>query len=253
MTPTVTVMDLARVQAVVGDAPHMTAAQATAITNFIARHELADILELGFRHGVSTCYMAEQLELLHPAAENPGGARGHITTIDLDGARNADPNLEKLLSELGLRDRVTVHYEPTSYTWRLLKMLEEDPAPRFDLCYLDGAHSWDVDGFAFFLVDKLLRPGGWIIFDDVNWSFATSVSMAHLDWVKAMPEEEREAQQVRKIVDLLVRPHPGYGEVRVRGDWAVVQKLQNRRAPKALATAGQAARQVRTAVRNRRG
>jgi hypothetical protein len=50
---------------------------------------------------------------------------------------------------------VNYYFEPTSYTWRMMKMLEEDEGPRFDLCYLDGAHSWFVDGFAFFLIDRL--------------------------------------------------------------------------------------------------
>jgi hypothetical protein len=66
--------------------------------------------------------------------------RESITTIDLMQARSADPDIESLLDRLGLREYVTVFYEPTSYVWCLMKMLEEDPSPEFDLCYIDGAH-----------------------------------------------------------------------------------------------------------------
>ena len=37
-----------------------------------------------------------------------------------------------------------------------MKMLEDDPEPRFDFCYIDGVHNWADDGFAFFLIDRLL-------------------------------------------------------------------------------------------------
>ena len=30
--------------------------------------------------------------------------------------------------------------------------------------------NWDTDGPSLFLVDRLLRPGGWIVFDDIEWS-----------------------------------------------------------------------------------
>jgi predicted O-methyltransferase YrrM len=258
-------MDLTRVQSVVGRIPHMSANHARQMTDFIAEHRPADILELGFRHGVSTCYMAEQLNLLDPTGE-----RGHITTIDLDSAR-PEPNIETLLTKLGLRERVTVFYEPTSYIWRLMLMLREDPKPRFDLAFIDGAHNWAVDGFAFFLVDRLLRPGGWIIFDDVHWSYAASPTLSKKDWVKAMPEDERETKQISAVVELLVEPHPRYSRVKYRGEWAVTQKLtdqedlaearaeakkyraayeklRGRAAVRLLATMGKAARQGRRVV-----
>jgi predicted O-methyltransferase YrrM len=210
-------MSIDTVQDVVAGIPHMTPRQAQTITSFMTEHDVHDVLELGFRYGVSTCYMGDSMR--------ERDADWHITTIDLVGARDTDPNIEGLLDKLGLRDRVDVFYEPTSYTWRLMKMLEEDPNPRFDMCYLDGAHNWFVDGFAFFLVDRLLRPGGWIIFDDLYWTYDGSPNLSKTDAVRQMPAEEREAQQVKKVFDLLVKGHPAYGEFSTNEDWGFARKL----------------------------
>jgi predicted O-methyltransferase YrrM len=209
-------MDVAAVKQIVKDTPHMSRAKAETITAFVREHDIADVLELGFRYGVSTTYLAGVLQDL---------GRGHVTAVDLDLVRGGEQNIERFLETAGLRDLVTVHSEPTSYTWRLMRMLEEDPTPRFDFCYLDGAHDWFVDGFAFFLVDRLLRPGGWIIFDDLDWTFAGSGTLSRTERVAAMPADERETPQVRKVYELLVKTHPGYGSFQVAEDWAYAQKL----------------------------
>jgi len=208
-------MNVSAVKQVVGNLPHMTVTQAETITQFVADHDVEHILELGFNYGVSTCYMAAAL------AEC---GRGQIVTIDLLRARDNQPNVETLLEKIGQRQRVTVHYEPTSYTWRLMKFLDQDSPPRFDLCYLDGAHNWFVDALAFFLVDRLLRPGGWIIFDDLDWSYATSPALKDTAAVQAMPADERTIPHVRKIYELLVKPHPDYHNFRTQDNWAFVQK-----------------------------
>lgn len=209
-------MKIDKVREKVQGLPHMTAAQADEITRVILENRFQNILELGFAHGVSTCFMAGALDEL-------GG--GHITTIDLEHARNARPNIESLLGALGLSQYVTVWYEPTSYLWRLMKMLEEDPAPRFDFCYLDGAHDWFTDGFAFFLVDKLLKPGGMIILDDLDWTLDESPAMKNTPQVKNMPLEEKRTPQVRKVYELLVKTHPGYGDYLEKDRWAYARKL----------------------------
>lgn len=197
-----------------GNVPHMSLEQGQRITRFVQEHQLRDILELGFDHGVSTCYLA--------AAAAPLG--GHVTTIDLERARNREPNIEQLLHRAGHRDHVTIHFERKSYLWRLMRLLEDDTLPRFDLCYLDGAHNWYTDGLAFFLVDRLLRPGGWIIFDDLDWTYAASPALCQQEWVQNMPDEERTTAQVRKIYELLVKTHPDYEQCRVEGNWAFAQK-----------------------------
>jgi predicted O-methyltransferase YrrM len=197
--------------------PHMTLAQGEAITGFLHEHGLRRILELGFAHGVSTCYLAAAV------AER---GDGHVTTIDQERVRDLSPNIEDLLARLGLQDRVTVHFEPRSYLWRLMKMLEQEPRPSFDLCYLDGAHSWAVDGFAFLLIDRLLAPGGWIILDDLEWTHAKYLEAKGAPIPGTVPREELETAQVRKVWELLVKPHPCYGEFLVKDGWGYARKVE---------------------------
>jgi predicted O-methyltransferase YrrM len=211
-------MRIEEVKEKLGDLPHMTFGQAQKITNFILNKNLRNILELGFDYGVSTCYIAAILEEI---------GEGKITTIDLDIVRTNNPNIEFLLNQLNLSSYVNVYYEPTSYTWRLLKLLESNYLSHFDLCYFDGAHDWYVDGFAFFLVDRLLKPGGWIIFDDLNWTFDTSMGLKNSIRVKEMPLEERITPQVKKVYELLVKTHPSYGNFGVDDDWAFAQKVSD--------------------------
>jgi hypothetical protein len=108
----------------------MTPDQGERISSFILEEGITDVLELGFRHGVSTVYMATALARV---------GRGRIVTVDLLSAKHNQPNIEELLSRVGERQRVDVFYEPTCYTWRLMRLLEQDPTPRFDLFYLNGA------------------------------------------------------------------------------------------------------------------
>ncbi len=107
-----------------------------------------------------------------------------------------------------------------------MKLLENDVTPRFDLCFIDGAHSWFVDGFAFFLVDRLLVKGGWIVFDDLNWTYSTSPSLQNTKRVKNMPKDERTIAQVKQVYELLVKTHPNYGEFAVKDNWAYARKRE---------------------------
>jgi predicted O-methyltransferase YrrM len=92
-----------------------------------------------------------------------------------------------------------------------MKFPEDDPTPRFDLCYLDGAHNWFVDGLAFFLVHRLLKPGGWIIFDDVDWTYESSPTLKDTEDVRKMPED-----RVEKVVQI-EKVHVGLGSALIRG------------------------------------
>lgn len=193
--------------------------QAKYLESFIKSNNLSNLLELGFAHGVSSCYFASILDDM---------GKGHLTTIDLEKSKNRRPNIEQLLDKLSLSDYVSVYYEYESYNWRLMNFIEENNNPIFDFCYIDGAHDWNVDGFAFLLVDKLLKPGGWIIFDDMDWSFGSSPSMKNMDRVKNMPIDVKDTPHVAKVFDLLVKEHPNFCNFEVTDfGWGIAQKKKN--------------------------
>lgn len=103
-----------------------------------------------------------------------------------------------------------------SYNWPLMKLLKANRKPIFDYVFIDGAHSWAIDGFAFLLIDRLLKPNGFVDFDDYNWSLAKSRALNPTTFpqIKCLfSDEQIKATQVKLIVDLLVRRDDRYREV----------------------------------------
>lgn len=100
-----------------------------------------------------------------------------------------------------------------SYTWSLKKLLEQHEEPIWDYVFIDGAHTWDVDGFAFLLCDMLLKPGGYMDLDDYHWTLAGSEAMKSFPAVlQAYTEEQMQAKQVASVIELLVKRR-GYSVV----------------------------------------
>jgi predicted O-methyltransferase YrrM len=212
-----------RVRSEFDELPYMRHPQALLLRDLVADHDITDIIEIGFYHGKSSAYFAAILE---------DRGRGHLTTIDFESARRRKPNLAQVLSALNLRHRVTPLYAERSYTWELAKMIRANPRPQFDLCYFDGGHTWDATGFGFVLVDLLLRPGGWIVFDDLKWTIDSAIpDMARVPnhWLACSPDE-RTTPAVQLVFDLLV-PHLGYTDVRTAnsGEWGVARKPRRER------------------------
>jgi predicted O-methyltransferase YrrM len=197
-----------------GDLPYMRLEEGEKVFNLIQTHRLYKCLELGFYHGASSAYIAGAVEEL---------GRGSLTTIDLERARNLQPNIGEVLTLLGLEKWVEYYFEPTSYNWRLMKFLEDGLQGQFDFCYIDGGHTWYSTGFAFFLVTKLLRPGGWIIFDDLDWTHEAERAGGILR-VEAMPSEEKLTPQVRRVYELLVKTDPSFDLFFEEGQWGYARK-----------------------------
>ena len=198
----------------------MTLWQGKIIYEFVRSSGFQNILELGFAHNTSTCYMAAALE------EN---GLGLIKTIDRQDAKNRKTDIYTLLEQTRLNNYVSPTFADTSYNWELMKRIEDQTTqgvckPIFDFCFIDGAHSWEVDKLAFFLAKKLLKPGGWILFDDLNWTYSSSASLLNKDWLKALPEDQKTTPQVKKVFSLLVCQHPNFENFRIVNGWGWAQK-----------------------------
>jgi predicted O-methyltransferase YrrM len=200
------------------DVPRLTSeAGGRMLYEFVLGSGAEDVLELGFAHGTSTAYLAAALH------ERGGGL---VTTLDRREALQREPNIHAVLGRLGLAELVRPILAERSYVWELMRLLRERAAegpsgPWFDFCFVDGPHTWEVDGFAFFLVDKLLRPDRWLLFDDLHWTQASSPAQ---DLADDGSEEERTTAQIELVFDLLVREHPDYPLHRLLGNYAWAYK-----------------------------
>jgi predicted O-methyltransferase YrrM len=204
--------------------PHIGESTAHELYQFICREKPMNCLELGHAHGASSAYIAAALD----------ETGGHLDTVDLLSAAERKPNLETLLDGLGLAKVVTIHREVNSYTWFLKKKIESQSAsgicePCYDFCFIDGPKNWTIDGLAFFLVDKLLKEKGWILFDDHSWTYEKySQRRAILDGItiRELGPDERAQPHISLIYRLLVRQHPSYSNFMLQNNWwAWAQKV----------------------------
>jgi predicted O-methyltransferase YrrM len=192
--------------------PFMSPAQGRIVHDHVVESGARDVLELGTAHGVGAAYLAA------------AGAR--VTTVDFAGAAH-DPSPEDVVARAGVADRVTIVREFSSYTWWLKTQVQArsdadgNVEPAYDLIYLDGAKNFTVDGLAVVLAEKLLRPGGWLLMDDLGWTYADDPTREETDGVvvRALSDAERREPHLRAVFDLIVRQHPSFTETRIQDEW----------------------------------
>jgi predicted O-methyltransferase YrrM len=202
-------MEFEQVAAAVQGVPFMTPVLGRRVYEHIRLTRPEATLELGTAHGVSAAYIAAALQ---------ANGHGHLTTVDHGGAAY-DPTPEDILARTGLADRVTIARAHSSYNWFLKEQVqaESDDAgncrPRYDFCYLDGSKNWNVDGLAVVLIEKLLRPGGWLLMDDLEWTYERNPWIVpHGDGrpLGPMSDRERSEPHLLAVFELIVKQHPSF-------------------------------------------
>jgi predicted O-methyltransferase YrrM len=245
----------------VAGVPFMSPAQGRIVYDHVRATRPGEVLELGTAHGVGAAYLAAALE---------DNGTGRLTTVDFAGAAY-DPPPEAVLARAGVAGRVAIVREFSSYTWWLKEQVQarSDRAgnvePVYDFVYLDGAKNWTIDGLAVVLVEKLLRPGGWLLMDDLDWTYAQDPGREATDGIvhRELSGPERTEPHLRAVFDLIVAQHPAFTELKVQDEWwGWARKapgeprrytLETSRPLGALAAgaARRAARRARQAIRSR--
>lgn len=138
-----------------------------------------------------------------------------------------DTRLDALKARIDPQE-TRVHYYPNthevyeSYAQTLFAMLKAGDPLRFDFVYLDGAHTFAIDGLAFFMVDLFLKPGGLLFFDDLHWTIERSPTMApdvFEPCTLLYSPRQRAEHAIGDIVEYIL-PHYGYRRL----DKALYQK-----------------------------
>lgn len=138
---------IAEVKQTLGSLPWMSWQTAQFLDALVRQHGVREVLEIGHMHGVSTCYFAV--------------AGAHVTTVDLEHSRCNMPAVEDTLKACGLT--ATIVRKPSRVA--LAEWAIEGRC--WDLIYVDGSHTLADVWCDVLLADKVLRPGGWLVMDDI--------------------------------------------------------------------------------------
>lgn len=107
-----------------------------------------------------------------------------------------------------------------SYSWTLAMLLRRRRAAQsaelFDFIYLDGAHVCHHDTLATVCAKALLKPGGYLLMDDYDWSIATSPTMrpsVNPAIRQHYTEQQIELSHVEMVCSLLLDADPQFEPV----------------------------------------
>ena len=97
-----------------------------------------------------------------------------------------------------------------SFCWNLAKQVIdlEGKEGIFDLVYLDGAHSFLFSGLACALLKTLIRDNGYLIFDDLNWSYGVSPDRnpnVEPEILEQYTQEQVDTFQIQMVVDAFMK------------------------------------------------
>jgi predicted O-methyltransferase YrrM len=184
----------------------------------IRNNRPGDLLELGTGRGGSAVFMAAALE---------ANGVGHLTSVDSTRWQWLDPTPREVLEKAGLSSWVTLDKRFSTYTWFLKAEIEKrlDAAgsvqPEYDFIFVDGCKNWSADGLAVVLAERLLRPGGWLLLDDLGWNYEKHCEAPrHYEIeIAKLSDEERTQPHLRAVFDLLIRTNPAFDQFVVQDYW----------------------------------
>lgn len=175
------------------------------VAKLVAQNASVRVAEVGIGIGATTLEVAKLLD-----------NRGEIHLFDFEGRCT---QLARDLAGLGYRNVVSHensrrHWD--SYNWSMIKLIESG-AEKFNFVYLDGSHLFERDACAFFLIDRLLKVGGYLLFDDYSWTLKKSKWLPERD--RFAPPDMIERPNIKMICDLLVDTDPRYRNIAPRELW----------------------------------
>jgi predicted O-methyltransferase YrrM len=123
------------------------------LQNLIRENGFTDSLEIGFAYGMSTLAIVEEI-----AKRN-----GHHTVIDKYQVTDWGGNGLDLVQQAGYEPNLTFF---DKYCYEALPQLMQKGL-KIDFAYIDSTKQFDWLLVDFFYIDKLMKVGGIVVFDDV--------------------------------------------------------------------------------------
>jgi predicted O-methyltransferase YrrM len=133
---------------------HIDAATGALLQRAVREVQPALSLEIGLAYGVSTMFICEAIQQL----PRPGR---HLVMDPYQHGKWRGIGLKNVM-DAGFGSIIDFRAEPSEI---LLPRLVEQGV-QVDLAFIDGLHRFDQVNLEFFYVNRLLRPGGIVLFDD---------------------------------------------------------------------------------------
>lgn len=121
-----------------------------------------------------------------------------------------EDTIKAFKKDLGTRDfgikckiitKSNTRKEWDSYNWNLTDMIfemrERHAGGIFDAVYLDGAHSFIHDAPTVCLLKELIKDNGYLILDDLHWTFAKSAWGQRVGPSRLTEEQMKDKQVLR--------------------------------------------------------
>jgi predicted O-methyltransferase YrrM len=193
---------------------HLPLAECEVLQDWVLEHRPRRLLEIGCAYGVSTVAVCEAVERL-------GGAEVYHVVDPHQHAEWRGAGLAAL-ERAGYRHLVELHEEASETV--LPRLLAA--GGRLDFAFVDGWHSFDQVMMETYYLNRLLAPGGLLVFDDVHLPAVRHV-LAFLATLPAyeplpLPERHRRRREAR------VRRLMGAPEYRVAGFRKVAEDARDR-------------------------
>jgi hypothetical protein len=171
------------------------------------------IAEIGVDRGATSREIAKLLR--------PGDIYDLFDREDCTLFRNIDQLLASSSCIINIHGNTRKIFD--SYAWSLANFSiktcgEANRTGVWDAIYLDGAHTFQVDGPATCVLKEMVKTGGYLVFDDVKWSLASSPTMNTSAVREFYTSEQMEAQHVSLILDLFMRTDSRFAELTERNE-----------------------------------
>lgn len=107
-----------------------------------------------------------------------------------------------------------------SYAWELLSDLARDrengnSIENWDAAFLDGAHSYIFDAAAIQVAMLRIRPGGFFVLDDLQWTFSTSPTMSKSPTLDHYTHSQISQPHVGILVKALLESNPDWQKMEI--------------------------------------
>lgn len=127
-----------------------------------------------------------------------------------------------------------------SYAWELAVWFRElrrakQPVEVFDFVYLDGAHQFLHDAAAVSVLKAMIKPGGYIVFDDMTWTFNGSPTLSprvRPETAIEYTEDQLKLPHVELVVDVLMRTDRGWRQVKLNDDPRPIRAAFQKKVPR---------------------